>query len=215
MAKEGARNREFNIKVRVAVVCAMLGIWVHPKSSHLTLQTRSHLYKSDGALVGTYQRIDIPILRQFDQYNYVLFTGACLFVDSHNVDRHVLTLTVQHAVADMVALAVCPNPPCCRLRCILSTANEAGRLGHAAASSTRHGVSTPAVWQGLILGLALELAMPCPAGTKWMTTSLSMLASCCLTFHTCARQTRHSWTGYSPKRTDYITKVGFAGVACI
>jgi hypothetical protein len=26
--------------------------------------------------VGTFQRIDIPILRQFDQYNYVLFTGA-------------------------------------------------------------------------------------------------------------------------------------------
>jgi hypothetical protein len=25
--------------------------------------------------VGTYQRIDIPILHEFDQYNYVLFTG--------------------------------------------------------------------------------------------------------------------------------------------
>jgi hypothetical protein len=36
----------------------------------------SHLYKTDGALVGAYQRIDIPILREFEQYNYVLFTGG-------------------------------------------------------------------------------------------------------------------------------------------
>lgn len=49
--KEGARNKEANL--------------VH-----------SHLYKTGGTLVGTFQRIDIPILRQFDQYNYVLFTGG-------------------------------------------------------------------------------------------------------------------------------------------
>ena len=40
------------------------------------LQMNSHLYKTDGALVGAYQRIDIPILREFEQYNYVLFTGG-------------------------------------------------------------------------------------------------------------------------------------------
>jgi hypothetical protein len=55
----------------------MLSFW-HHWCCCTWLQTRSHLYKTDGALVGTYQRIDIPILRQFDQYNYVLFTGACL-----------------------------------------------------------------------------------------------------------------------------------------
>jgi hypothetical protein len=43
------------------------------------VQTRSHLYKSDGALIGTYQRIDIPILREFDQYNYVLFTDCDVY----------------------------------------------------------------------------------------------------------------------------------------
>lgn len=29
--------------------------------------------------MGTYQRIDIPILRQFDQYNYVLFTDCDVY----------------------------------------------------------------------------------------------------------------------------------------
>ncbi len=53
LIKEGARHKEQNL--------------VH-----------SHLYKTGGTLVGTFQRIDIPILRQFDQYNYVLFTGAQL-----------------------------------------------------------------------------------------------------------------------------------------
>ena len=42
------------------------------------LQTHSHLYKTDGSMVGTFQRIDIPILKEFDQYNYVLFTGGCI-----------------------------------------------------------------------------------------------------------------------------------------
>lgn len=42
------------------------------------LQHLSHLYKNTGALVGAYLRIDIPKLPQLDQYNYVLFTGACL-----------------------------------------------------------------------------------------------------------------------------------------
>ncbi len=50
--------------------------------SHLTpachcLQLYSHLYRTDGALVGAFQRIDIPILPELDQYNYVLFTGGC------------------------------------------------------------------------------------------------------------------------------------------
>ena len=39
-------------------------------------QRQSHLYKSTGAIVGAYLRIDIPKLPRFDQYNYVLFTGA-------------------------------------------------------------------------------------------------------------------------------------------
>ena len=52
LVKQGAHNKELN--------------WVH-----------SHLYKTGGTLVGTFQRIDIPVLRHFDQYNYVLFTGAC------------------------------------------------------------------------------------------------------------------------------------------
>ncbi len=56
--------------------------------SHLTLachclQLYSHLYRTDGALVGAFQRIDIPILPELDQYNYVLFTGkpGCALVD--------------------------------------------------------------------------------------------------------------------------------------
>lgn len=40
------------------------------------VQKYSQLYGSDGALVGAFQRMDIPILHQLDQYNYVLFTGA-------------------------------------------------------------------------------------------------------------------------------------------
>jgi hypothetical protein len=51
LIKEAARNKEQNM-------------------------AHSHLYKTGGTVVGTFQRIDIPILRQFDQYNYVLFTGA-------------------------------------------------------------------------------------------------------------------------------------------
>ncbi|KAL4423983.1 hypothetical protein ABPG75_001284 [Micractinium tetrahymenae] len=39
----------------------------------------SHLYRTDGALVGAFQRIDIPILSEFDQYNYVLFTDCDVF----------------------------------------------------------------------------------------------------------------------------------------
>ena len=39
------------------------------------LQLYSHLYRTDGALVGAFQRIDIPILPELDQYSYVLFTG--------------------------------------------------------------------------------------------------------------------------------------------
>ena len=41
------------------------------------VQPLSHLYKNTGAIVGAYLRIDIPKLPQLDQYNYVLFTGAC------------------------------------------------------------------------------------------------------------------------------------------
>ena len=41
-------------------------------------QRQSHLYKNVGAIVGAYLRIDIPKLPHFDQYNYVLFTGARL-----------------------------------------------------------------------------------------------------------------------------------------
>lgn len=36
---------------------------------------RSHLYASDDAIFGTWQRIDIPLLPQLAQFNYVLFTG--------------------------------------------------------------------------------------------------------------------------------------------
>ncbi|KAI7840968.1 hypothetical protein COHA_005197 [Chlorella ohadii] len=39
----------------------------------------SQLYGSDGALVGAFQRMDIPILPQLDQYNYVLFTDCDVF----------------------------------------------------------------------------------------------------------------------------------------
>ncbi|KAL4423954.1 hypothetical protein ABPG75_001255 [Micractinium tetrahymenae] len=45
----------------------------------LYTRTASHLYKSDGAILGAFQRIDIPILREFDQYNYVLFTDCDVF----------------------------------------------------------------------------------------------------------------------------------------
>ena len=97
LVKEGARNKELNL--------------VH-----------SHLYKTGGTLVGTFQRIDIPILRQFDQYNYVLFTGVPL--------------------VPLLALAspccrpsiCCRHAHCsCRLRRVLPPANEARRLGHAPA----------------------------------------------------------------------------------
>lgn len=54
-AKEVARNREHNAKVH------------------------SHLYATDGRMVGTFQRIDIPILHEFDQYHYVLFTDCDVF----------------------------------------------------------------------------------------------------------------------------------------
>lgn len=40
-----------------------------------SMQVHSHLYATNGRMVGTFQRIDIPILREFDQYHYVLFTG--------------------------------------------------------------------------------------------------------------------------------------------
>ncbi len=67
LIKEGARHKEHNL--------------VH-----------SHLYKTGGTLVGTFQRIDIPILRQFDQYNYVLFTGTIkLARDCFASKEHVLT----------------------------------------------------------------------------------------------------------------------------
>lgn len=42
---------------------------------HGCTQSLSHLYKTDGSMVGAFLRIDIPTLREFDQYNYVLFTG--------------------------------------------------------------------------------------------------------------------------------------------
>lgn len=54
-AREVARNREHNAKVH------------------------SHLYATDGRMVGTFQRIDIPILHEFDQYHYVLFTDCDVF----------------------------------------------------------------------------------------------------------------------------------------
>ncbi|KAI3432850.1 hypothetical protein D9Q98_010433 [Chlorella vulgaris] len=54
LIKEAARNKEQNM-------------------------AHSHLYKTGGTVVGTFQRIDIPILRQFDQYNYVLFTDCDVF----------------------------------------------------------------------------------------------------------------------------------------
>jgi len=45
----------------------------------------SHLYQTDGAFVGGFQRIDIPILRNFDQYTYILFTGAFRFDSPRDV----------------------------------------------------------------------------------------------------------------------------------
>lgn len=39
-------------------------------------QRYSHLYLSPGRVVGTFQRIDIPILPQLLQFEFVLFTGA-------------------------------------------------------------------------------------------------------------------------------------------
>ena len=45
-------------------------------SSLSSLQHYSHLYGSDGALVGAFQRIDLPLLPDLSQYNYVLFTGG-------------------------------------------------------------------------------------------------------------------------------------------
>lgn len=38
-------------------------------------QRFSHLYSSPGQVVGTFQRIDIPVLPQLVQYEFVLFTG--------------------------------------------------------------------------------------------------------------------------------------------
>jgi hypothetical protein len=67
-------------------------------------QTRSHLYKSDGALVGTYQRIDIPILPHFDQYIYVLFTGdlACEHHGDSSCKLHSFTQLSSAAFASAV-----------------------------------------------------------------------------------------------------------------
>ncbi|KAI7845916.1 hypothetical protein COHA_000462 [Chlorella ohadii] len=44
---------------------------------------QSHLYKSTGAIVGAYLRIDIPKLPHFDQYNYVLFTDCDVYFRKH------------------------------------------------------------------------------------------------------------------------------------
>lgn len=45
-----------------------------PSPRH-ALQHFSHLYHSPGQVVGTFQRIDIPVLPQLLQYEFVLFTG--------------------------------------------------------------------------------------------------------------------------------------------
>ena len=39
------------------------------------VKLHSHLYATDGTMIGTFQRIDIPMLKELDMYNYVLFTG--------------------------------------------------------------------------------------------------------------------------------------------
>jgi hypothetical protein len=97
LAKEGQRNREHNTKASdsphlVPLLLLTIGASPYPCPALVmfllsapisvflillpALQMYSHLYKTDGALVGAYQRIDIPILREFEQYNYVLFTGG-------------------------------------------------------------------------------------------------------------------------------------------
>lgn len=40
------------------------------------LQTVGPLYSNNGSILATFLRIDIPKLPHFDQYNFVLFTGA-------------------------------------------------------------------------------------------------------------------------------------------
>ena len=39
-------------------------------------QRLSHLFANPGTIVGAFLRIDIPQLKEFHQYNYVLFTGG-------------------------------------------------------------------------------------------------------------------------------------------
>lgn len=115
------------------------------------MQIVSHLYKSDGSILGAFQRIDIPILREFDQYNYVLFTGG------HGISalrrRYAVLLgdcsrscnLLQQPLVFLLAM-VLPRrrlitPLLCRLRRVLQAADEAHRLGCAAAASAWHGVS--------------------------------------------------------------------------
>jgi hypothetical protein len=38
----------------------------------------SHLYGAEDSLVGTFQRVDVPMLPQLRQYNYILFTVSVI-----------------------------------------------------------------------------------------------------------------------------------------
>lgn len=92
VAREAARNKDTNAKVRAAACRKGMAYWetcnlrcaagnrCDTAPSALLrgscLQHFSHLYQSPGQVVGTFQRIDIPVLPQLLQYEFVLFTGG-------------------------------------------------------------------------------------------------------------------------------------------
>jgi len=61
---------------------------------------QSHLFASDSAVVGTWQRIDLPLVPWIDKYTHVLFTDVDILFNAHRpVDIHTqLPLLLPRAV---------------------------------------------------------------------------------------------------------------------
>lgn len=146
------------------------------------LQMHAPLYSSDGAVVGALQRVDLPLVKELDEFHYVLYTGTRRFqlnhwrsaawMDGwmlHNAGRLVgwrWTLTaLPQSSHTCLALPVRPIPP---------RPSQTATSSSAAARSCRTGRRCPRcsalgelhAWQGSaavragVLAAALDIAPP-------------------------------------------------------
>ena len=162
---------------------------------------QSHLFASEELIVGTWQRIDLPLVPWLDQYTYVLFTDTDVLF-RRPIGFHEFPMPLPRAVGmgpEMVRAGALPH----RARGLASKHPAAGPPS----AHSPLGMQQTRLLCALQPGqLQIPAARRNPGNPPRSTCSPTMRASCWHTCPACVRRTRTSWPSLCPTPTASLSR---------